>query len=63
MDAKEDVNVLTKVNKLYKQAGFLNIYGIDLIITIVIIICFLIIIIYFSIKNNLGPLKLSKYYK
>lgn len=57
MDAKEDVNVLTKVNKLYKQAGFLNIYGVDLIITIVIIICFLIIIIYFSIKNNLGPLR------
>ncbi len=59
MEANEDENVLTKVNKLYKQAGFLNIYGIDLIITIVIIICFLIIIIYFSIKNNLAPLRVN----
>ena len=52
-----DEAVYTKVNKLYRQAGYLNIYGIDLIITIVIVISFLIIIIYFSIKNNLGPLR------
>tara|TARA_R110001592_G_scaffold4577_5_gene25762 strand:- start:1004 stop:2230 length:1227 start_codon:yes stop_codon:yes gene_type:complete len=50
-------NLYSNVNNLYKKAGYLNIYGIDLIITVVISIFFVLIIIYFSIVNNLGPIK------
>jgi len=50
-------NLYSNVNNLYKKAGYLNIYGIDLIITVVITIIFIVIIIYFSIVNNLGPIK------
>lgn len=50
-------DLYSNVNNLYKKAGYLNIYGIDLIITIVITIFFVLIIIYFSIVNNLGPIR------
>ena len=50
-------DLYSNVNNLYKKAGYLNIYGIDLIITIVITVFFVLIIIYFSIINNLGPIK------
>ena len=50
-------DLYSNVNNLYKKAGYLNIYGIDLIITVVITIIFIVIIIYFSIVNNLGPIK------
>ena len=33
-------NLYSNVNNLYKKAGYLNIYGIDLIITVVISIFF-----------------------
>ena len=48
--------VFAEINNLYKKAGYLNLYGIDLIITIVCVY-FLFIIIYYSVINNLEPLK------
>ena len=59
-DTDTDTNkndLYSNVNNLYKKAGYLNIYGIDLIITVVISIFFVLIIIYFSIVNNLGPIR------
>lgn len=49
--------VFAEINNLYKKAGYLNLYGIDLIITIVVCLFFLFIIIYYSVINNLEPLK------
>ena len=49
--------VFADINNLYKKAGYLNLYGIDLIITIVLCLMFLFIIIYYSVINNLQPLK------
>ena len=56
-DTDTNNDVFSKVNNLYKKAGYLNIYGIDLIISIVITVLCLFIIIYFSIINNLDPLR------
>ena len=56
-DTDTNNDVFSKVNNLYKKAGYLNIYGIDLIISIVITVLCLLIIIYFSIINNLDPLR------
>lgn len=59
-DTNTDTNkkgLYSNVVNLYKKAGYLNIYGIDLIITIVISTFFVFCIIYFSIINNLGPIK------
>ena len=50
-------SVFVEVNNLYKKAGYLNLYGIDLIITVVICVGFLLIMLYFSIINNLEPIK------
>ena len=50
-------SVFVEVNNLYKKAGYLNLYGIDLIITIVICVVFLLIMLYFTIINNLEPIK------
>jgi len=50
-------SVFVEVNNLYKTAGYLNLYGIDLIITTVICVGFLLIMLYFSIINNLEPIK------
>jgi hypothetical protein len=50
-------SVFAEVSNLYKKAGYLNLYGLDLIITIVICVVFLVIMIYFSIINNLEPIK------
>ena len=47
----------SEINKLYNAAGFYNIYGSDYLITIVICVIFLLIFIYFSIVNNLDPIK------
>jgi len=49
--------VFAEVSNLYKKAGYLNLYGIDLIITIVICVIFLLTMLYFSIINNLEPIK------
>ena len=50
-------SVFAEVSNLYKKAGYLNLYGIDLIITIVICVIFLLTMLYFSIINNLEPIK------
>jgi len=50
-------SVFVEVSNLYKKAGYLNLYGIDLIITMVICVGFLLIMLYFSIINNLEPIK------
>ena len=49
--------VFAEISNLYKKAGYLNLYGIDLIITMVICVGFLLIMIYYSIINNLEPIK------
>lgn len=50
-------SVFTDVSNLYKKAGFLNLYGIDLIITLVICVLFSLIMAYYSVVNNLQPIK------
>ena len=52
-------SVFAEVSNLYKKAGYLNLYGIDLIITIVICVIFLLTMLYFSIINNLEPIKVD----
>ena len=50
-------SIFTKVSNLYKKAGYLNLYGVDLIITIVICVFFSLIMMYYSVINNLQPIK------
>jgi hypothetical protein len=50
-------SVFTSVSNLYKKAGYLNLYGIDLIITLVICVLFSLIMTYYSVINNLQPIK------
>ena len=52
-------SVFTDVSNLYKKAGFLNLYGIDLIITLVICVLFSLIMTYYSVINNLQPIFLN----
>jgi len=46
-----------KINKLYTKLGFLERYGKDVIMTILIFIVFYVIFSYFLIMNNIQPIK------
>ena len=50
-------SIFTKGSNLYKKAGYLNLYGVDLIITLVICVFFSLIMMYYSVINNLQPIK------
>lgn len=55
MENNQDKNGLTKIKELYKKSGYFDRYGTDVFLTTVIIIGLLIINMYFSAKNILGP--------
>jgi len=50
-------NVFDTINKIYSKAGFLEKYGGSLWITVVFLVIFTIIYIYYAIYNNIQPIK------
>jgi hypothetical protein len=50
-------NIYKNINELYTKGGFLERYGPDLLITILIILIFFIIFSYFLVMNKLEPIK------
>lgn len=50
-------NIYNNINKLYTKLGFLERYGKDVLITMLIFIVFFIIFSYFLVMNNIQPIK------
>ena len=53
----EQFTINKNIQDLYNKSGFFDRYGSDIIITIVLLIVFIYLIIYFSIVNNIQSLK------
>ena len=51
------MDVYDNINKLYSSVTFMQKYGLDVWLTIIIVILFLIAITYFTILNNIQPIK------
>lgn len=50
-------NIYNNINKLYKKGGFLERYGSDLLVTIMVLLIFFIIFSYYLIMNNIEPIR------
>ena len=50
-------NIYNSINKLYTKLGFLEKYGNDLFMAIIIILIFLIVFSYFYVMNRIEPIK------
>ena len=52
-----DSTIFTKINNLYNEKGFMDKYGLDTWITVIICLVFFVIITYFYILNNIEPIR------
>lgn len=50
-------HIFEKINKLYEKSGYLDRHGLDIFMTVVLCIVFMLAISYYHILNNLQPIK------